>query len=284
MTKTLRWRQIFTGSILAILVVAAFVPIVMMLSMSFRNTIAIYTQYWGWPWPIQWSNYLYAFQYLIGPAARTIYICVASVTGISIIASLSAYALARLNFVGKRIIYAMIVGLMMVPGVVLLTPDFILATWLHLRNSANGLVAFYVGGGLLFAIFLLRTFFQSLPEELFEAARIEGATEWQALWHIAIPLSRPILITVGILNFLAIYNDLLWPLLMISNPARQTLAMALVNFAPTGSAAGALSNFSQPQLGIIAGGYVVASIPMVLVFVFGLRYFVQGLTSGALKT
>lgn len=283
MRDIVRPRILVPGLILLILLFASFVPILMMLSMSLRSTLAIYTDFFGWPWPPEWTNYVYAFGSLIGPTLRTVYVCLVSVGGILLFGSLAGYAFARLQFFGKRVLYWAIIAMMTIPGVVLLTPNFILASWLGLRNSLTGLIIFYIGGGLLFAIFLLRTFFQSLPEELFEAARMEGASEWHALWRIAIPLSRPILITISILNFLSIYNDLMWPLLMLANPNLQTLAMALVSFSPqpNSTIAGA---FSQPQLGIIAGGYVLASIPLVIVFVFGMKYFIQGLTSGAIKT
>ena len=164
------------------------------------------------------------------------------------------------------------------PGVLTLTPSFVLATQLDLRDSLSGLVIFYIGGGQVFAIFLLRAFFQSQPEEMFEAARIDGAGEMRALWSVAIPLARPILITIGIMNFLGIYNDLIWPLLMLNSRDLQTLTLALQNYSP--------ANEKMPgrtDLGAVMAGYAFSSVPTLIVFAFGMKYYIEGLTSGAIK-
>ena len=172
------------------------------------------------------------------------------------------------------------VFVLMVPGTILLTPHFILANQLGLRDSLLGLSVFYIAGGQPFAVFLLSAFFQSQPAEMFESARVDGASELRALWSIAVPLSWPIIITLAILNFTSIYNDLIWPMLMLATPAKQTLVVALQRYNPGG---GADVISALPDLGGQAAGYAFASIPQLVVFVLGMRYFIQGLTSGAVK-
>jgi ABC-type glycerol-3-phosphate transport system permease component len=166
---------------------------------------------------------------------------------------------------------------MMIPGVILLTPHFILANDLGLRGSLWGLVLFYVAGGLPFGIFLITTFFRSQPAEIFEAARIDGASEWQSLTRIALPLAFPILVTVAIMNFVSIYSDFIWPSLMLRQE-QQTIMLALEQYNP------ASSEFSnRADLGRQTAGYLVATIPQLIVFSVGMKYFIKGVTSGAVK-
>jgi ABC-type glycerol-3-phosphate transport system permease component len=216
---------------------------------------------------------------LLPATGRTLYIAIISVIGITVFSCMAAYAFARLKFFGKEVLFFLIVFIFLVPGVLTLTPSFILANQLALRNKLEGLIIFYIAGGQVFSIFLLRAFFQSQPEEIFEAARMDGASEIRMLWSIAVPLARPILITIAILNFLAIYNDFLWPLLMLPSTELHTLTIALQAFNPPNERLP-----GRPELGIITAAYVFASIPILLVFTFGMRYYIEGLTSGAIKS
>jgi ABC-type glycerol-3-phosphate transport system permease component len=265
-------------SLLLLLLALSFVPIIMMLVMSLRHSLDIFTDYWGITWPPVWGNYENAWTLLLRPALNSMFISLASVLGIVALSTLSGYVFARMRFFGREVLFYLILALMMVPGMLLLTPNYILAVDLGLRDSYWGLFLFYVAGGQVFGLFLCRAFFASLPEELFEAARIEGASELQCIWHIAVPLSRPILVTIGIMTFLEFYNDLIWPMLMINNPGKETLMLALLNFNPADA-----KTPTRPDLGVQAAGYVFASIPLLIVFWFGMKYYIQGVTSGAIK-
>lgn len=153
----------------------------LMISLSLRRSIMIYIEFWDWPWPLYWDNYQTAMSDLIPSAVRTLIVTGVSILGILVISALSAYAFARIKFPGREAIFYMVLSVMMIPGVILLTPHFILANDLNLRGSLWGLVIFYMAGGLPFGIFLITTFFRSQPAEIFEAARIDGASEWQSL-------------------------------------------------------------------------------------------------------
>jgi ABC-type glycerol-3-phosphate transport system permease component len=267
-------------AILLLLLFLSAVPIVLMLTMSVRPSAVIYTSFWGLPWPIYLQNYSSAIALLVAPLARTLGVFAVSITGILVFGTVAAYVFARLQFPGRAFLFYLVLVIMMIPGTILLTPLFILANQLGLRDSLFGLMVFYIAGGQPFAIFLLRAFFQSQPSEMFEAARVDGASELRALWSIAIPLAWPIIITLAILNFTGIYNDLIWPMLMLTSPGLKTLILALQGYNPGG---GADVISALPDIGGQAAGYAFASIPQLIVFVFGMRYFIQGLTSGALK-
>lgn len=279
-----RWGAIVQHAILLTLLFSLFVPILLMVSMSLRPSIDIYVHFWALPWPIYVKNYTSALALLALPMLHTLFLYAISVTGIVAGASVAGYAFAQLRFPGRSVLFYLVLLVMMIPGTIVLTPNFILANQLDLRNSLWGMIIFYIFGGHPFAIFLFRSFFQAQPVEMFESARVDGASELRALWSIAIPLVWPIIITLAIMQFLGIYNDLIWPTLMLTSPGKTTLMMALQGYNPAGAGGGMGGLFAAlPNMGGIAAGYVFASIPQLIILVLGMRYFIQGLTSGAVK-
>lgn len=188
-------------------------------------------------------------------------------------ASLSAYAFARMRFIGKEMLFYLILGLLMIPGVLTLVPSFVLMLEFKLLNTRWALWLPYAAGGQAFAIFVLRTFFAGLPEELFESARIDGASEFTVLRRITLPLSKPILGTLALLQIYGIWNDLVWPLTVITKPELKTVMVGLLGFT---------SQFNT-DYGPLYAGYVIASLPLILLFALTSGLFVQGLTSGAIK-
>jgi ABC-type glycerol-3-phosphate transport system permease component len=263
--------------LLGFLLFFSFVPIAVGILMSLKTTGQIYADFFGLPNPIMWSNYLQAFQKMLRPLINTLIIAFGSIFGGIVFSSLAAYAFARLHMFGKRVFFMLVLCLMMMPGVLTLTPSFILANQLHLRNTYSGLMLFYIGGAQAFSIFLLRTFFENQPAELFESVRIDGANEIQGLIYIALPLSHSILITIGIMNLLSYYNDLIFPMLMLITEAKQTLMIMLQKFNPASNETG------RPEVSLQVASYIVATIPQLLVFVVGMKYYIQGITSGAIK-
>lgn len=265
--------------ILLLILLFSFIPVIMMVTMSLKDSIVIYGDFWSAPIPPVWSNYNKALLDLVGPAVRTIVMAAVSIIGITLFSCVAAYAFARLKFFGKEFLFYMVIFIFLVPGVLTLTPSFVLADKLQLRNSLSGLTLFYIGGGQVFSIFILRAFFQTQPEEIFESARIDGSSELRSVFSIAVPLARPILVTLGIMNFLSIYNDLIWPLLMLTSRENWTMTIALQAYNPPNDRLP-----GRPDLGVITAGYVFASIPIMLVFAFGMKYYIEGLTSGAIKS
>ena len=262
---------------LAVLLFLTFFILLLMVALSLRPTVLIYIDFWALPWPPTFDNYQGAFVDLIPSTFRTLYVTAASILGILAISCVAAYAFARMRFPGRDLVFYGVLAVMMIPGVILLTPHFILASDLDLRGSLWGLIVFYVAGGLPFAIFLITTFFRSQPAEIFEAAKIDGASEVQSLVRIAIPLAWPILVTVAIMNFLSIYSDFIWPSLMLTE-SQQTLMLALERYNPQVSEFG-----TRADIGMQTAGYVFATVPQLVIFTFGMKYFIQGVTSGAVK-
>ncbi|WP_156225522.1 carbohydrate ABC transporter permease [Pseudactinotalea suaedae] len=262
---------------LVALAVASFALIALMVVLSLRPGLAIYVDFWRLPIPPYLGNFTTALGSLLPAMGRTLLISAVSIALLLIISTVASYSFARLQFPGRDVIFYGILAVMTVPAVITLSPNFILADQLNLLGSLWGLIVFYVAGGLPFAIFLITTFFRTQPVEIFEAARVDGASELRIMLRLAVPLAMPILVTVAILNFLTFYGDYIWPSLVLTE-ANQTLLLALQQFNPS---VGQFGN--RPDYGVQTAGYVVATIPQLLVFAFGMKYFVAGVTSGAIK-
>jgi multiple sugar transport system permease protein len=186
--------------------------------------------------------------------------------------STAAYAFARLTFRGRNALFAVVIGSLMIPIQVTIVPLFLVLSKLGMTNTLWALIL--PGIFSAFGIFLLRQHFLSLPRELEEAATIDGAGHFRTFARIVLPLSGPSLATLGILCFTYWWNDLLLPLVMISDTDRQTLPVGLVLLA---------GRFSTGSLGTIAAGIAMAIVPVLVVFIAAQRYIVQSIASSGLK-
>ncbi|HWM34201.1 MAG TPA: carbohydrate ABC transporter permease [Pseudolysinimonas sp.] len=191
-----------------------------------------------------------------------------------LLASMMAYALARFEFPGRRIVLGLILVELMVPAIMLLIPQFLLARDLHLLDSRLGLVLFYVGGNLAFITFLLLGFFRGIPAELEDAMRVDGAGAWRRYVSLILPVSRPALATAAIFAFLGSWDEYVWALTIINDPAQRTL--------PVGIAL--LSGTHMTDWGLTFAASVIALVPVLIVFLVFQRQFVNGIISGALKS
>jgi multiple sugar transport system permease protein len=226
--------------------------------------------------PGQWraANYVEAvttmpyFQYL----RNSLVLCTLSVLGTLVSCSLAAYAFARLRWPGRNAVFGVLVSTMLLPWHVTMIPRFLLLRELGLYNSLGALIGpTFLGDA--FSIFLLRQFFLTIPEELCEAARLDGAGEWTIYWRIVLPLSRPALATVALFQFVAAWNDFNGPLLYLNDPARFTLAYGLEQF---------VSSYSS-QTNLLMAAAVLFTLPIVLLFFFAQRTFIRGIATTGLK-
>ena len=263
-----------TNFILLILVCLTFYPLFFTLQTSFKDNNQFFTDFWGFPKPFMWGNYADAFQAIMPYLKNSLIISVFSISFILLTTSLAAYTFARLRFPGKEVVYLTVLALLMIPGMLQLIPQFILLRDLRLLDSFAGIIIGYVAGKQAFSIFIMRAFFDTQPEELFEAARIDGCNEIRAYYNIALPLIKPILGTVAIMSLLDIWNDYLWPLIVTTDPSKFTITLGLLRF--TGS-------FSTPLYGPTFAGYIVTSLPLVVLFLVLMNSFIEGLTAGAIK-
>ncbi len=186
--------------------------------------------------------------------------------------SLLGYALAKLSFPGRKALFLVVLGMLMVPGMVTFVPQFVLVSNMGLANSYAGLVLPFLAGP--FGVFLMRQFLMSIPDDLIEAARVDGAGEWRIFWRIVLPLCRPALATLGILTFLGAWNSFLWPLVVATTEDKYTLpvALALYSVGP-----------NRTDFGLLLAGAVGVVLPVLIVFLILQRHFLRGIATTGLK-
>jgi multiple sugar transport system permease protein len=190
-----------------------------------------------------------------------------------LVSSMMAYAFARFRFPGRELIFRILLLGLIVPAMMLIIPQFILAKQLHLLDSLVGLIVFYTAGTLALNTFLLRGFFESIPWELDQAMQVDGAGAWTRYWRLALPLAKPALATATIFTFLSCWDEFAWALTIINTPEHLTLPVAIQLF----------QGQNATQWGLVFAASLIAVIPVIIVFLVFQRYFVQGLTAGAVN-
>lgn len=200
-------------------------------------------------------------------------VAVVSTALIVMLSSMMAYAFSRLSFPGKRVLFTAIVVGLAIPTMMLIIPQFLLARDLHLLNSLQGLVPFYVGTALGFNTFLLAGFFETIPRELDEAMIVDGAGPWRRYWSLALPLARPALATTVIFAFLGTWDEFAWALTVLNDTDVRTLPIAIALFQGQHST----------SWGLVFAASMIAIVPVLIVYIVFQRFFVAGLTTGAVK-
>lgn len=202
---------------------------------------------------------------------NSLFIASASTILVLTVDSMAAYAYARLRFPGRQIIYYTLLGTLFLPGLMFLVPNFLLVHWLGILNTYWGVILPGLAG--VFGIFFLRQFFEGIPETLEEAAELDGASKFQIFYLIVLPLSKPALATLGILTFLASWNDFLWPLLILRDRNMQTLPPGLST----------LQGAYTSDYGLIMAGAVIVAVPVLVLYVFLQRYIVESVATTGIK-
>lgn len=186
--------------------------------------------------------------------------------------SMLGYVLAKSEFAGKKLLFRVVLGTLMIPGMVTLVPLFVLVANMGMVNTYWGLILPFLAAP--FGVFLMRQFFQSIPDELIDAARVDGASEARIFAQIVMPLAKPALATLAILTFLGSWNNFLWPLVVATTEDKYTLPVALALYS-TGQ--------NQTDYGLLLAGAVVVVVPVLIVFLLLQRYFVQGVAMTGIK-
>lgn len=227
-----------------------------------------------WPEQFTWDNFATWFGQLnFGQFfGNSVLVALVTVAGNLVFCSMVGYALAKMDFPGKKALFAVVMVTLMVPGVVTFVPLFVMVSSLGLVDSYAALILPFVTTPL--GVFLMRQFMLGIPDPLLEAARIDGAGELRIFARIVMPLCGPPLATLGILTFLASWNNFLWPLVAAQTEAKYTLPVALSLYS-TGQ--------NATDYGLLLAGSVLVIAPIILLFVFLQRYFIQGIASTGLK-
>ena len=273
------FRRLCAHGLLLVLCIPFVLPLVWMLSTSLKPNEQIYAREGTQPVvsvkslipnPPKWSNYSDAVKTVpLGTYLRnTLYLCVANVIGAVLSSAVVAYGFARIRFRGRETLFMLMIGTMALPGQVTMIPVFALFKYLGWYGTFLPLIVPAFCGSAFF-IFLLRQFFRTIPEELAEAARIDGAGEWRIFWQLMLPLAKPALATCALFQFLGTWNDFFGPLLYINDPSRYTLAYGLQQF---------MSSYGGEWAQLMAGACIF-TIPVIILFFLAQRTFIQGIAT-----
>lgn len=265
------WKHL----LLILLIMLSLFPIYFMLTNSLKNPLQYAENQWLPAGAAEWKNYVAAWRVVAPSIINSIVIVSVSTFCILLLSSLCAYAIAAMSFPGKRLVFASVFVLLLVPSFVTLIPLYLQIKRLGLP-SYSAVILPYVAGGQALSVFVLKTFFEGVPRELIEAARIDGASDFHIFRRIMLPLSYPVLASIGIINFVPLWNDYLLPHLLLDR-RHQTITVALVAFQ------GNAQSHTAPNFGALMASYVLSAIPLAVLLSLLMRRYVEGLTSGAVK-
>jgi raffinose/stachyose/melibiose transport system permease protein len=250
-------------------------PVVAMVLNSFKGTYEMYSNPWGLPAHLMWTNYQYAWSEAQIPSfmLNSLIVSVASVALTVILACFAAYAFATFQFRFSRPLFLLFALLLIVPVPVGIIPLYIIVSRLHLTDTYWALILPYTAGGLPLSIFMLRAYFQSIPQELSDAATIDGCNQVQAFLRVIIPVATPALATVTIFQFINSWNEFFLALIFIHKTSMMTLPLGLQSF---------FYEYSV-QWGYLFAALSMGLVPVIVVYLLMQRQFINGLTAGALK-
>ncbi len=227
----------------------------------------------------QWHNYAVAWreanfsQYFL----NSIEITFITLAGELVFSILAAYAFARMKFPGRDLIFGILLSTMMIPGMVLMIPNFLTVTWLgrvgpiKWVNNWPALTIPFMGS--VFSVFLLRQFFAQIPDDLYDAAQIDGANHWQFLWRVAVPLSKAPIMVITVLSFIGSWNALAWPLLVTNAPTWRPIAVGLYQFVDEAGS----------ELNLQMAGAVITILPILLLYFLTQKQFTESIARSGMK-
>lgn len=250
-------------------------PFVWTAMMSLRTTTEIYRNHFSWPSPAHWEKFPEAwFNANYGTYfANSTLIVVSAVVILTFAGSMAAHCLARYRFRLNRVIYFVLFSTIIFPPQITIISLFQILVQYGLFNSKLGLTLVYVAIQLPLTIYILESFFARIPADLFDAARMDGYSDWEIFWRVSLPIALPAVATTIILNFILLWNEFLYAVVLITEESNRTLPLGIQRFIGD----------TQEDVGMIATGLMIAIIPVVIVYAFFSERLIQGMTAGAVK-
>ena len=273
-TRKTAWITVAAG---AVVVVLTYFPLVFVVSNSLKSgqdifssgVFSLFTQFDDHNYVLAWSGVSHQLLNTVIVAALAIVIGVTA-------AALGAYAFSQLRFRGKNLVFMAYVALLLVPWTLTLIPLFLTIQKLHFFNTWWALILPYSASAQPLLVLIFRGFFEQIPRELVEGARVDGCAERQVLTRIVVPLTRPVLLTGAILVMINVWGDYLWPTIVIQDPSKITISPGVQQFVGS-------FGLNASSGGAVFAAFVIATVPMFVLVGCAMRYFVSGLTEGALK-
>jgi len=275
LVRRIKPDQVLKHGVLVVATLVALMPSLFMILTSLKSQDEYIFNKVGFPRHIvfeHFHNVLFESDFL-GWMVNSIILAFGAVILSTVVSCLGAYAIARMQFRGRSLLFSISTSLMAIPPVVMIVPLFVLYTQLSLISTFQGAIVIYAGLITPFSVYLLTSFFRSLPKELFEAARIDGAGDLLILLKIVIPLSLPALLTLVVVNALYVWNDLLIAIIFLQDDSKRTLMAGISVF----------QGRYNDQIPLTMAGMVFASAPMIILYLAFQKHYIQGLMAGSVK-
>jgi multiple sugar transport system permease protein/raffinose/stachyose/melibiose transport system permease protein len=269
------WKRALMLTVLCAYTAFAAGPFVWAAMLSLRTTTEIHGNHFALPWPVHWekfpeawfnSNYSIYF-------VNSLQVVLAAVVILTLVGAMAAHCLARYRFRLNRTIYFVLFSTIIFPPQITIISLFQILVSYGLYNTKIGLTLVYVAIQLPLTIYILESFFARIPNDLFDAARMDGYSDWEIFWRIALPVALPAIATTVILNFILLWNEFLFAVVLITDDVNRTLPLGIQQFIGD----------TQEDVGMIATGLMIAIIPVVIVYAFFSEKLIQGMTAGAVK-
>lgn len=265
--------EILKNVYLIMLCITLLFPLILMVAMSIKDKEQIVFDFFRIAPPFHFENYKVAFSFIAPLIKNSVLMAVVSAIFTVIVTSLAGYAFGKLKFPCKNILFGILFAKMMLPGILNLIPSFILAMNMKILNTPWPVILFCIGTHQPFWVFVMRTFISQQPIDLFESMRIDGASEIRIFTDLALPLLRPMVALMSINVFIGVWNDYIWPLVTIQTFSKRPLTVGLAY----------LTQAHPGEYGMLTAGYVIAALPLLIMFFFSMKQFIEGLTAGAIK-
>lgn len=277
MYQVSRWSAVSTQTVLIGWAVIVIFPMIWMIYSSFKTDQELFFSPWAAPVELQWDNFARAWtkahvgDYLL----NTLIVVVPALLLTLIISAMAAYVLARFEFVGRRFLFYMFLSGMLFPVFLALVPLFNLVNQLKMLNTFHGLILVYIAYSLPFTIFFLTGFFKTLPTEIEESAIMDGANPYQVFFKVMLPMASPGLISMGIFNFLGMWNQYVLPLVLISDQSKYMLSQGLAFML--------FKQFYENDWSALFAALTIIMVPTLIVYITFQKQIQDGITTGALK-
>ena len=277
MYQVSRWSAVSTQTVLIGWTVTVIFPMIWMIYSSFKTDQELFFSPWAPPVELQWDNFARAWtkahvgDYLL----NALIVVVPALLLTLIISAMAAYVLARFEFVGRRFLFYMFLSGMLFPVFLALVPLFNLVNQLKMLNTFHGLIIVYIAYSLPFTIFFLTGFFKTLPTEIEESAIMDGANPYQVFFKVMLPMASPGLISMGIFNFLGMWNQYILPLVLISDESKYMLSQGLAFML--------FKQFYENDWSALFAALTIIMVPTLIVYITFQKQIQDGITTGALK-
>ena len=250
-------------------------PLLWVVMMSLRTTGEIFKDPYGFPSPAHWDKFVDAWvksNYHSYFWNSTIVVVVA-VAAVTVIGSMAAHCLARYNFRGNRLVRLLVLAGLILPPQLLILALFQILLDLSLYNTLTGLILVYVATHVAMTVYILEGFFAQIPQDLFDAARMDGYSDLEIFWRVTMPIGAPAIFTTVTLNFIILWNEFLFAVVLMTDDDKRTLPLGIMHFAGS----------HQLDVGMAATGLMIAIVPIVLIYAFFSETMIKGMTAGAVR-